>query len=1151
MRESPAGNRRFALLQKSEFRREIRKWKSRGKIVRNRSWAVNSLVVILSAVVYVLLSLSAHAQVSGATLSGTVSDSSGAVVPNVQVSIKNEGTNEVRTVTVDAAGFYSAPNLLPAKYNVTVTAPGFSTAVQNGVVLTVGLQQVLNIKLLIGQVTQTIEVQDLPPSVDLATSTIGGVVGEEAVAQLPLNGRDWTSLATLQPGVDSVQSVQANTGGPDRARRGYGVQMTISGTRPTQNNYRIDGISVNDYTNGGPGSVEGSTLGVDAVQEFSVLTSNYSAEYGRTAGGVVNALTKPGTNAFHGDVYEFMRNSAFDAKNYFDQPGSIPLFHRNQFGGAIGGPIVKNKTFFFADYEGLRESNNITTQVTVPSLAARQGILCSKPTDGTCSQHQVTGAANPDPATGIDKAVLPYLGLWGPENPNLGYSNNGDAGTYSYVGGHVTSENFGVARLDHRFSDKDSFFGSYQYDLATLTQPDPNNDVVVGNTTGRGYVALEETHIINSQIINAVRFGLNRSLHTAIGSKAINPLASNLALGESAGADNPQIDILSGYNSIQPGLNQIERLDFFENSYQGYDDLFWTRGIHSLKIGFAVERVQLNAFDPAPFGEIQFASLADPNSNGFLTNDPLNIAAPLPSAPFIHFNFRSSIFGGYIQDDIRLRPTLTLNVGMRYEMSTVPSEAHGHLSALNSPFNQSYQNIIVGSSVFSNPTYKNFEPRIGFAWDPFGNGKTSVRGGFGIFDVLPLPYLLGQFATNTAPFTENGFAVNLPPGSFPTGAFNILASAAQSNQGLRVAYIQPHPKRDYLMQWNLSLQRELVPNLTAMAAYVGSRGVHQIFRADDINSTQPINGSNPPYLWPVAPAVGSNQTISPGIGRMDALAWNNDSYFDGLETQVQKHMSHGLEIGGSYTWSRAIDGGDGSIASDAFLNSIPGLFYFLPKYRRTASDFNITHNLTINYLWSVPSGSWTGPLGWIAKGWQLGGIAQIRSGLPFTVLIGGDPLGLNDSAPFAYPDRLTGSGCGAPVNPHNALNYLKANCFALPTMPVAQQALCTPGSFANAVSPAPAGTVYCQNLLGNGSKNDVYGPGLVDFDFSAVKDTKIGERLKVQFRAEMFNAFNRANFNPPLANNFVFGQNGSPNPSPITTTATTSRQVQFAVKFIF
>src|ERR1700727_817020 len=466
-----------------------------------------------------MLPLRVRAQVSGATLTGTVSDSSGAVIPNVQILIKNEGTHEVRSVTVDSAGFYSAPNLLPGQYDVTVTAPGFATTVQKGVTLTVGAQQLLNVKMLVGQVTQTIEVQDLAPSVDLATSTVGGFVGQEAVAQLPLNGRDWTSLATLQPGVDSVGSIQANTGGPDRARRGYGVQMTISGTRPTQNNYRIDGISVNDYTHGGPGSVEGSTLGVDAVQEFSVLTSNYSAEYGRTSGGVVNALTKSGNNSYHGDVYEYLRNSALDARNFFD-PAQIPAFRRNQFGAALGGPIVKDRTFFCANYEGLRENQGITSQAIVPSAAVRQGVLCSipQPGPGGCTTHQVSGAFNPDPATGIDKSVLPYLGLWG--LPNAGLIGNGDQGTYSFTAPHITSENFGTARLDHKFSNKDSMFGSYQYDFATATQPDPANDVLVGNSTGRAYVALEETHIFSSQLINSALFGLNRSLHTAQGEKA-------------------------------------------------------------------------------------------------------------------------------------------------------------------------------------------------------------------------------------------------------------------------------------------------------------------------------------------------------------------------------------------------------------------------------------------------------------------------------------------------------------------------------------------------------------------------------------------------------------------------------------------------------
>jgi hypothetical protein len=1112
----------------------------------------------LALALLLLTSVRVHAQVSGATLTGTVSDTSGALIPNAQLSIKNAATGQERAVTTDGAGFYSAPNLLPGEYEITATASGFTTQIRSGVTLTVGGQQLLNITMQLGQVAQRVEVTGAAPTVQLATSDISGVVSQSAVVELPLNGRDWTQLATLQPGVISVASIQPNPGSKDRGGRGYGVQMAISGNRPQQNNYRIDGISVNDYANGGPGSVEGSTLGVDAVQEFSVLTSNYSAEYGRTSGGVINALTKFGTNQFHGDVYEFLRNSALDARNYFDG-ATIPEFRRNQFGGAFGGPIRRDRTFFFADYEGLRQNLGISTPVNVFSQAARHGQLCSIPqaptsTDPGCVTHRVTGAFTPDPATGIDKAVLPYLGLW--PLPNRGLVGNGDTGIYLFTAARTTSENFGTGRLDHRFSDKDSVFGSYQYDAAIATQPDAANNVLVGNTTGRAFVGIEETHILNPQLINSARFGFNRSLFTTIAVKAINPLAADPALGESPGADNPIIDV-PGLTSIQPGLNQEDLSRSFQNSFQGYDDIFLTKGIHSLKLGVAVERIQLNATSPAPSGEFPFGSLLN-----FLTNQPDRLSAALPSVPFPRFGFRASVFGGYVQDDVRWRPNLTVNLGLRYEMSTVPTEVLGRLSALRSPTDSVPH---LGNGIFQNPTLRNVEPRVGFAWDPFGDSKTSVRGGFGMFDVLPLPYLLGNFPTNAAPYTEQGSAINLQPGDFPTIAFDKLVSNGSQGVGLRIPYIQPNPKRNYVMQWNLNIQREIVPDTTVMVAYVGSRGVHEIFRADDINTTLPTLTSAG-YLWPTpgggtCPANPTYCQLSPTIGQMDDMSWNtNDTFFDGLEAQLVKRMSHGFEVQGSYTWSRAIDGGGGTTSSDAFVNAIPTLFYFLPKYRRAAADFNVGQNLTINYLWTMPTpNSLHGPAAWAARGWQLGGVFEVRGGLPFTPLIGGDPLGLNNTAAFAYPDRLRGPGCGSLVNPGNVNNYIKLNCFALPTATPAIASRCVPFGFVPpptnpsqpAANPGISGT--CSNLLGNGGRDEIYGPGQVNFDFSLVKNSQIKENLNLEFRAEFFNLFNHSNFNSPIANSTLFAQDGSAvgGAGAFDSTSTSNREIQFALKIIF
>ena len=401
------------------------------------------ILAVLLGLACLWWSASVQGQVVGATLSGTATDARGAVITNARISILNVATGVTLDVTTNSAGLYTVPNLLPGSYRITISAPGFKTEVRSGITLTVGEQQVLNFSLNVGQVTQTVDVTTSAPTVELSSSALSGEISQTTVRELPLNGRDWTMLATLQPGVSSMGAEQDSIGtgsGSARGNRGFGTELSISGGRPQQNNYLVDGISVDDFDNSSPGDALGYALGVDAIEEFSVLTSNYTAEYGRTSGGVVNAITRSGTNEFHGDVYEFLRNSALDARNYFD-PSTIPPFRRNQFGAAAGGPIRKDHTFFFADYEGLRQSLGVTNVDTVPSQDARNGIIHNP--DGTTTNITV------------DPLVAPELAMW--RLPNAGVIAPGNTGHYDFDAQQVGTDNYLVSRIDQQFSGSGSY----------------------------------------------------------------------------------------------------------------------------------------------------------------------------------------------------------------------------------------------------------------------------------------------------------------------------------------------------------------------------------------------------------------------------------------------------------------------------------------------------------------------------------------------------------------------------------------------------------------------------------------------------------------------------------------------------------------------
>ena len=1106
-----------------------------------------------------LFSVPAHSQVVGGTLSGAITDESGAAIPNAAISIKNVATGVVTHVTSNLQGIYNAPNLLPGNYETTVTASGFDIKILSNVLLTVGAQQVLNFTLKVGSLTEKVQVSESAPDVQLVSSTISNDVNSTTVRELPLNGRSWTDLATLQPGVTNIHSM-VSVSSTDRLGRGLGAELSVTGGRPQQNNYLMNGVSINDYSNQAPGSIVGGNLGVDAVAEFNVLTTNYSTEYGRTSGGVISAIIRSGTNQFHGSAYEFLRNSALDARNPFDFPAAPglrakPEFRRNQFGVSGGGPIRRDKTFIFADYEGLRENLGLSEVNQVPSLNARNGILCDFIASQDCSAT-TTVAVSP--------AIKPYLGLYPkPNGPILcsGPSGNpcvagaGDVADFIFGGARITSENYFITRLDHKFSEADSLAGSYMFDNAPASQNDEFNNKIEFFKTRRQTVTIEENHVFSPAFANSFRVGYNRVLAAAPdGGTALNPLASDPSLGFAPGESVGAINV-TGLTGFSGGLSTLQPQIFHWNSWQAYDNIFLTKGIHSLKFGANVERIQDNSFSSSfPGGVFNFGSIAD-----FITNNagdpsnPITVSIDVPGHVTPR-GIRETLVGAYLQDDVHFRPNLSFNLGLRYEMATVPTEVHGQLASLHHLTDAA---PVTGSPLFANPSLRDFEPRVGFSWDPFRNGKTAVRGGFGMFDVQVLPLTLRHTVDGTVPFALSGNATSsaATPDFFPTGAFNSFSAATNTE---RVAFIEQKPPRNYVMQWNLNIQREVARDTTAMIAYVGSRTVHNIFQGDDASIVLPIANTQFGYLWPI-PTNPPLPVLNPNFGRVSITLWNSSAIYHAFEVQVKKRMSHGFQAQASYTYGKSIDTSSGSTDGDQFQNGISTLFFFNQKIRRAPSDFNVTHTLTLSYTWDIPSpANFSGPLGWAASGWEFGGIVQANTGVPFTPIIGPDPLGLNNTDPFDFPDYVPG------CNPiHGGVNYLNLNCFTLPTQPTQLAGQCQtfgfrpPNPSANPPDPGSAGIAgTCANLLGNAARNSLVGPGLVSVDFSLFKNNpvkRISENFNVQFRLEVFNSLNHPNYNPPTSNNAIFDGTGAPvqGAGVITGTATTSRQIQVALKFVW
>jgi Carboxypeptidase regulatory-like domain len=1067
----------------------------------------------LSATALLAVSLSlacaspVRAQVS-ASLTGLVTDATGAPLAGVEVTAKNVETGAERVTVTDDTGRYHVLALPVGEYEVRVKKPGFQERVRTGIHLAVGQEATVDLRVKVGEVKESVTVTEEAPMVSATTRDISGLVGEKQVKDLPLNGRSYDELLTLNPGV--VNFTWEKTGGIGVSNSTTGNNFSVSGNRPQQNLFLLNGV---EYTgaaenNMQPGGTSQQLLGVDAVREFNVQRDSYSAELGKHPGGQVIIATQSGSNQWHGSVYEFLRNNALDAPNFFDQ-GSAPPFQRNQFGVSVGGPIQTDKTFVFANYEGFRQNLHQTSAAFVPDAASRAAAVPS---------------------------VQPLLDLW-PAPPAGAPEFNGIAEVFSSPL-QTIREDFGTVRVDHIFSRKDSLAAIYtiddgQDDTATIADPYSSDFM----TLREQVLSLEETHIFSPTLLNTARFGYSRAGYSFTGAPTPGTPAANVpgfltglqvgavVVGGSA-ASNPVAQVgLAGSNN---GSN----LTIARNLYTFEDRATLTRSRHQLSFGVWLQPFQSNeTLALSQYGQATFTSLATFLSGAVATF----LYDPAPT----QMNWRSVFGAWYAEDVIRLKPKLTLSLGFRDEFSTGWNEAH------NRAANYTFTNGVIstdpriGGSAFTenNATFL-AQPRIGVAWSPIGT-KTVLRAGFGMHN--DLQDALGYRMDQNAPFNPTYSIATLPVAKLPIDPTAPVPAAAKLVPG----GVQPDLKTPTLISYSLRVEQQISPNTALTVGYVGSHGYHEIIGLDANEPAPTICPASPcPAVFPAnfpAPLAGSPVPagtffIKPGTAKANpALAntWTwfsrGDSSYNALQVDVRRRLSRGLSVRGVYTWSKTLDDGD-SLNQTAAANA-PGLVAnpFDLAADKGLATFDVRNVGVINALYDLPFGrgnSWASDFeGWknaLVSGWSVSSVVTLQDGFPFTPQLSYNPSNNGDTRNPVRPF----------LNPHFSGPVILGN----PTQWFNPKAFLAP--------PANSG------FYGNLGRDTYIGPGLATWDFSVLKDTPIRERLSLQFRAEIFNLLNRANFNTP--NLIVFTPTGvSGTAGAITSTSTTSRQVQFALKLLW
>jgi hypothetical protein len=1069
----------------------------------------------------------AVAQVGTGSIQGTVSDSSGAIIAGASVMVTNTQTGVVTPVTANTQGRYTAPDLIVGTYDIQAQMKGFQTQVHSGIVLTVGSNVVVDFSLPVGQVSETVTVEGATTQVETTSAAISALVAPQQMQDLPLNGRDFEQLILLAPGVQSV------TTGAQSSFYGREPSYSIAGSRPEGQELLLDGANIQGFWNHGAGnSIIGTSLGVEAIGEFQVLTNSYSARFGGS-GSVMNATTRSGTNDFHGSVYDFLRNNVFDARDYFNTTASPQNpFRQNQFGGALGGPIKKDKMFFFVNYEGIRRLLGETFLPSVPDAQARLGILpdCvvaeGIPLPNVFNAGTTCKPAQLDtlPLNASSQAIMALYPTGGTEICEDGAiqavctSHGGPTGLDQITVNGISpaNEDYVNTRWDYTLSSNNTIFARYVFDNGSLTDPSVSPvGLYPEQSLGRNqYITIGDKNIFSSSLINDARFSFTRTNMRAFVT-AENPALQFFSFYGEDRQDGTVV-IAGGPSPVGPSAFTP---DFeIQNTISVADDIFWTHGNNSFEIGVEFRRLQ----SPLENGFFSDQGWSFPSYASFIdgqevspTAPPITLLGALPGKDNSYRNFRESDLFPYIEDTWKVSRTVTLNLGLRYEFISNPTETHNELCAFIDPSSPSTTGCTPVSHAFqSNPSLKSLDPRVGVAWDPFKDHKTSIRAGAGVFhdpiqvrNYHPAFIFAGPFQTGVS------LCFFGAPCSYPTPFQGIFQPIATIGEALEYdPQVTP-----FVLQYNFGVQREIFKNTVLSISYVGSRGYNLMVQNDlnpeipTIVDGQPTFPDGPPAFPGGPPTTPPRE--NPNLGGIAFNKPDGPSWYNSLQMYLTHNFGKNLQFQASYTYSKCIDYGSVAFGLEAGnsgqqAQSDP---YDLARDKGVC-DFDVRHNLVANSIYTLP---FRGNA--FVEGWRFGGILTARSGTPFSIQDGIDQANLNDPAgqPGERPNLVSGFSNDPIVG--KVGEWFNPSAFAL----------------------QPFGT------LGDLGRNTLFGPKLVDLDLSLSKVTPIKENMNIEFRAEAFNIFNHPNFALPVA---VLT---SPQVGQILGTVGTSRQLQLALKFNF